>query len=183
MVTVGARELRTNIKHYLDLVKQGEEVLIIRHSEVIGRLVPVNVAVDGGSRETDSLTYDGVKFRRYGLYEDPYPVRQLYESVYGKSAGNDPLAEADLDAPGEVYGNNNGEFWVGEKDGEIVALGGFQWVLGGDLTKAELKRLCVRPELRDAGLETRLAEILEERMRRRDYKEVVICLTGERKWL
>lgn len=42
MVTVTAKTLRDNLSQYLDRLEAGEEVIIIRHSEIIGSLKPTN---------------------------------------------------------------------------------------------------------------------------------------------
>ena len=41
MTTVTAKTLRDNLSHYLDRLQKGEEIMIIRHSEIIGTLKPV----------------------------------------------------------------------------------------------------------------------------------------------
>lgn len=40
MTTTTAKKLRENLSEYLDRLEQGEEIVIIRHSEVIGILKP-----------------------------------------------------------------------------------------------------------------------------------------------
>jgi antitoxin (DNA-binding transcriptional repressor) of toxin-antitoxin stability system len=40
MTTTTAKKLRENLSEYLDRLQQGEEIFIIRHSEVIGVLKP-----------------------------------------------------------------------------------------------------------------------------------------------
>lgn len=40
MVTVTAKQLRENLSEYLDRMEAGEEIAVIRHSEIIGRLKP-----------------------------------------------------------------------------------------------------------------------------------------------
>lgn len=40
MTTTTAKKLRENLSEYLDRLQQGEEIIIIRHSEVIGVLKP-----------------------------------------------------------------------------------------------------------------------------------------------
>ncbi len=47
MITVTAKNLRTNLSKYLDRLQNGEEVFIIRHSEVIGSLRPVQDSIKG----------------------------------------------------------------------------------------------------------------------------------------
>lgn len=40
MTTVTAKKLRDNLSQYLDRLQKGEEIMIIRHSEIIGTLKP-----------------------------------------------------------------------------------------------------------------------------------------------
>ena len=40
MITTTAKKLRENLSEYLDRLQQGEEIVIIRHSEIIGVLKP-----------------------------------------------------------------------------------------------------------------------------------------------
>ena len=40
MMTTTAKKLRENLSDYLDRLQQGEEIVIIRHSEIIGVLKP-----------------------------------------------------------------------------------------------------------------------------------------------
>ena len=40
MTTVTAKTLRDNLSQYLDRLQKGEEIMIIRHSEIIGTLKP-----------------------------------------------------------------------------------------------------------------------------------------------
>jgi antitoxin (DNA-binding transcriptional repressor) of toxin-antitoxin stability system len=40
MTTITAKKLRENLSEYLDKLQAGEEIIIIRHSEVIGSLKP-----------------------------------------------------------------------------------------------------------------------------------------------
>ena len=40
MTTTTAKKLRENLSEYLDRLQRGEEITIIRHSEVIGTLKP-----------------------------------------------------------------------------------------------------------------------------------------------
>jgi len=43
MTTVTAKKLRDNLSNYLDRLQKGEEIIIIRHSEIIGVLKPTQV--------------------------------------------------------------------------------------------------------------------------------------------
>ena len=42
MTTVTAKSLRNNLSEYLDKLENGEEIVIIRHSTIIGSLKPVS---------------------------------------------------------------------------------------------------------------------------------------------
>ncbi len=50
MTTTTAKKLRDNLSEYLDRLQRGEEIVIIRHSEIIGVLKPTqNLRINNGS--------------------------------------------------------------------------------------------------------------------------------------
>ncbi len=50
MTTTTAKKLRDNLSEYLDRLQRGEEIVIIRHSEIIGVLKPAqNLHTNNGS--------------------------------------------------------------------------------------------------------------------------------------
>ena len=56
-MTTTAKKLRENLSEYLDRLQQGEEIVIIRHSEVIGILKPAKELRTGnGSSVAAMLT-------------------------------------------------------------------------------------------------------------------------------
>ena len=52
---VGIRELRAGLSRYVELVKQGEEIVVTEHGKPVARLVPMN-----GERKIDRLIREGV---------------------------------------------------------------------------------------------------------------------------
>ena len=50
MITVTAKKLRDNLSEYLDRLQNGEEIVIIRHSEIVGTLQPAkNMTLGNGA--------------------------------------------------------------------------------------------------------------------------------------
>lgn len=64
-----------------------------------------------------------------------------------------------------------GEFLVGERDGELVATGGFQ---PGEDDAAELRRMRVHPDHQRRGYGRRLLEALEARARAHGFERIVL---------
>ncbi len=190
MIIVNVTELRAHLKDYMIKLEQGDEITIIRNSMVIGHVVPsaeVKALVDEKqSRQLGaSLKLPDnreVKFRQLGLYEDPEPVKQLHRAAL-EAAGaytENPRLDSDLESPASYYENLNGEFWVGEVEGEIVAMGGFRLHLGeaAKAREAELKRMRVKPELQGRGIGGQLLQLLEGQARRQGYTSMVLDVTS-----
>lgn len=88
MTTVTAKELRENLSQYLDRMAAGEEISIIRRSEIIGTLAP----------EKASSSYNGAviaaklekllpELKKSKHFSDPHKTyRQLRDEMYE----NDP---------------------------------------------------------------------------------------------
>lgn len=182
IMNVSVREFRARLKYYLDQLQKGEEVNIIRNSLVIGRLVPS----DEVKKEIKAVSLvqnpTGVKFRRFEMYEDSGPLRQLHRRAQ-EAAGafvEDPELDKDLDSTGSQYEKLGGEFWIGELDDEIVATGGFRmnWGTKSGEGEAELKRMRVKPELQGQHIGGQLLELLEDRARKFGYKSMVLDVTS-----
>lgn len=63
MTTTTAKKLRDNLSEYLDRLQQGEEIIIIRHSEVIGVLKPAQeLQTTNGSNVAAMLNRNGKFF-------------------------------------------------------------------------------------------------------------------------
>ncbi len=45
-ISVGIRELKTNLSRFLKYVKQGQTLIITEHGKPIGRIVPVGTSID-----------------------------------------------------------------------------------------------------------------------------------------
>jgi antitoxin (DNA-binding transcriptional repressor) of toxin-antitoxin stability system len=55
MTTVTAKALRDNLSNYLDRLEEGEEIVIIRHSEIIGSLKPNDTASTSNGRAVAAM--------------------------------------------------------------------------------------------------------------------------------
>ena len=176
-MNVSSSDLRAHLKEYLDkLEDEGEEIVIIRHSAIIGRIVPERLP----QHLTHSLK-DGrqIKFRGY-VDKDAAPIRRLHEEALkavGAFAETDEAEELDLDLDNidGSYFKLGGDFVVGELDGELVAMGGFRMALGAGIKRAaELKRMRVRPDLWGQGIGSALLKLLEERAAAEGYEIVIL---------
>ncbi|MFB6219538.1 MAG: GNAT family N-acetyltransferase [Halobacteriaceae archaeon] len=90
-----------------------------------------------------------------------------------RDAGTDPAAMPPQDDLRDVEGAYfpGGEFLVGERDGHIVAMGGFQ---PRDGETVELKRMRVAPDHQRRGYGTRILAALEDRARERGFRRAVL---------
>lgn len=88
MNTVTAKELRQNLSHYLDQLEKGQEVSVIRHSRVIGRLTPVNNArLGSGTAILEGLeVYDkAVQGQKVDLSAYQGDLKELYSKTLSQS--------------------------------------------------------------------------------------------------
>lgn len=181
---VNMTDLRAHLKAYLDRMENGEEITIIRHSQVIGYLMPTDeakTAVEAKRLIADSSVELGdrgiVKFRRYGLYEAPEPIQQLHRQALaaaGVCIEDNPALDSDLLSPASHYEGMAGEFWVGELDGTVVAMGAFRLHVGGEKGQAELKRMRIRPDLQGRGIGSAMLALLEDRAKHQGYVSLVL---------
>lgn len=192
MITVSAKEFRHKLSYYLDQVERGEEISIIRNSRIIGYLRPADtqelpVAETIQSPSTHSTGQSssvahalGVTFRRFGVFEDPSQLKQLHKDALEAVGAyvEDAKLDLDLDSPGMAYDKMEGEFWVGELQGQVVAMGGFRMAFNGHTQEAELKRMRVKPSLQGQGLGGELLELLESRARKAGYRTMVLDITS-----
>lgn len=187
MLTVNAQQLRLNLKYYLDQLERGEELVIIRNSYVIGRIIPSN-RVEEEANKTELQPENvhelpnnqQVIFRKFKAHENPTPVQDLHREAL-EAAGayvEDSDRDFDLNGPGDYYELLGGEFWVGEIDGEIVAMGGFKTTDDDSSDIAELKRMRVKPALQGNHIGTKMLELLEQRAREHGYRAMILDVTS-----
>ena len=55
MISVTAKNLRDNLSEYLDRLQKGEEIVIIRHSEIVGTLKPAKNEITGNGAVVASM--------------------------------------------------------------------------------------------------------------------------------
>lgn len=113
-----------------------------------------------------------VQIRRYNPsdYEQVYSLHILALKDAGAYEGEGPWNE-DMKMIEEVYLHNDGEFLVGENNGQIVCMGAFKkyttrW--------AEVKRIRVHPDFQGLGLGRKVMEELEQAAQKKGYKGFVL---------
>ena len=191
MINVNVKELRAHLRQYMELIEQGETLNIIRNSRVIGHIKPsaeVKAQLDKTKllqlgEPLKLLNQKEIMFRRFGRFEDPSPITRLHKLAL-EAAGayaDDPALDRDLNDPASNYENLGGEFWVGEIDGEIVAMGAFRLSLQPHSGKneAELKRMRVRPDLQGQGIGSALLKLLEKRVAKSNYRTIALDTVGD----
>lgn len=107
--------------------------------------------------------------------DDSHALIALIGGVYAEYPGcvlDLPGVDADLPRMRDAIDGSGGEFWVVERDGEIVACAGWAPHLVDGRAGGELKRLYVRSDQRGSGLGRWLVERVEAAARA-DGAEVV----------
>lgn len=120
--------------------------------------------------------------RRFESGDGP-AVRALHErALRAVDAYHEEFAhlDTDLSRVEAAYLGAGGEFLVGERDGKVVAMGGY-WPAdeetrppAPDRPTAELKRMRVEPEHHRRGFGTALLDALEVRAREDGFEAVVL---------
>lgn len=165
MLVVNVTKFRAHLKDYLKSLEKGEEITIIQNSLPIGRLVPSDevqalleerrLASPGNAFKMDSQE---IMFRRFSPYEDPWRLQALCNQVITVDS----------------YDKLGGELWVGELEGEVVAVGGFRMCMRGtaDVPEAEAGPVCVGPALKNRGVKEHLLALLERRAKSCGYEKL-----------
>ena len=116
--------------------------------------------------------------RRYERTDDE-AVRDLHERALRDAGGYDEAVahrDADLRAIPERYLDAGGEFLVGERAGEVVAMGAFQPHETDD-EAVVLRRMRVAPGQQRSGYGTRVLNDLEARARKRGFDRAELDTT------
>jgi GNAT superfamily N-acetyltransferase len=185
---VNVSKLRAKLDHYIEQLIQGEELTLIKHSVVLGelhlQLDPHFEKIIQARVPKVQYTYfvedKPVKFRQYGEFENSDPLLQLNQETL-KHAGLHGSGSADrgldLLSIGPYFTYAKGEFWIGEQEDRIVAMGGFHAAIGLDWAPegaALLKRLRVQPELQGKGIGSYLLNLLETRAKHHSYSAIML---------
>lgn len=187
-INVSMTELRRNLKKYLDLVDKGYEVTIIRDSIILGKIVPdeaIRAAAEKKEKQEKEHFHDlpdgrQVRIRQLRLYEDTEKIRQLFVDTLDLNAAyqeGGPFMDLDLRGPAVYYPDFGGEFWIGEIDGELVAMGAFKRLDFDQADTAEIKRMRVKPGLQGQGIGRRMLSLMEDQARQAGYTETVLDTT------
>jgi antitoxin (DNA-binding transcriptional repressor) of toxin-antitoxin stability system len=83
MISVTAKNLRDNLSEYLDRLQKGEEIVIIRHSEIVGTLKPADNKIMGnGSAIGAMLQRNKATFiHNKGLTNESLSTKELYHKA------------------------------------------------------------------------------------------------------
>lgn len=83
MISVTAKNLRDNLSEYLDRLQKGEEIVIIRHSEIVGTLKPAkNETMGNGSMVASMLERNKTLFaRNKHLTEESITTKEIYHEA------------------------------------------------------------------------------------------------------
>ncbi len=110
---------------------------------------------------------ENVQIRRYEL-EDKEAIKALNkESIeeFGNSFRRPNFP--DLDEIEQVYLENNGEFLVATKEGEVIGIGALKKISD---EMAEVKRMRISPDFQRQGIGKLILDELEKRARELGYK-------------
>ena len=83
MTTTTAKQLRDHLSEYLDRLQQGEEIVIIRHSEIIGVLKPVQGLRAGNGFSVAAMFDRNRKFfeGNKGMVSDLLDAKEIYHQA------------------------------------------------------------------------------------------------------
>lgn len=83
MLSVTAKNLRDNLSEYLDRLQKGEEIVIIRHSEIVGTLKPAKNEITGnGTVIASMLERNKALFgRNKHLTQESITTKELYHEA------------------------------------------------------------------------------------------------------
>jgi antitoxin (DNA-binding transcriptional repressor) of toxin-antitoxin stability system len=89
MTTITAKKLRDNLSEYLDRLQNGEEIVIIRHSEVIGSLKPVSASKKANGEAVAAMLDRNKAFfaGNKALTDESVPTKELYHQALNKHYG------------------------------------------------------------------------------------------------
>jgi antitoxin (DNA-binding transcriptional repressor) of toxin-antitoxin stability system len=83
MISVTAKNLRDNLSEYLDRLQNGEEIVIIRHSKIVGTLKPAkNETAGNGASVASMLDRNKALFTHNKLLtEESITTKELYHEA------------------------------------------------------------------------------------------------------
>ena len=91
MTTVTAKQLRENLSEYLDRMEAGEEIAVIRRSEIIGKLKPSKKPQRGNGAAIGAALddyYRYLKKNKITFSDDPNKsAKELYHEILDEKYG------------------------------------------------------------------------------------------------
>jgi|GEM_PF-1471574 antitoxin (DNA-binding transcriptional repressor) of toxin-antitoxin stability system len=90
MTTVTAKQLRENLSLYLDRMEAGEEIAVIRHSAIIGRLKPAQKARKGNGMAVVAAIGEYHKYLDDNGIKFDVDLNKSVKELYHEALNNDP---------------------------------------------------------------------------------------------
>jgi putative acetyltransferase len=104
---------------------------------------------------------------------------------FGAVGENYSIADPEVDAMFEAYAGPDAAFFVVERDGQVLGCGGMGPLQAGPADVCELRKMYFLPELRGAGMGTKLLDVILDAARqagyRRCYLETLGSMTSARR--
>lgn len=95
-------------------------------------------------------------------------IRQVM-TEFGAVGCGFSINDAEVDAMFEAYPPPLAVFWVIERDRDVLGCGGFGPLVGGDAGVCELRKMYFSPELRGAGMGSKLLDLILQAARAAGY--------------
>ena len=114
-------------------------------------------------------------------FRDNAAVARIIRDVmteFGATGCNSSIADAEVDAMSEAYRAPAAAFFVIEDGPRVLGCGGMGPLAGGPAEVCELRKMYFRPELRGAGLGSRLLGRILEAAREAGYRQCYLETMG-----
>jgi putative acetyltransferase len=97
---------------------------------------------------------------------------------FGAVGENYSIADPEVDAMHEAYPAPTAVFFVVERDGQVLGCGGMGPLQAGPADVCELRKMYFLPELRGAGMGTKLLDVILEAARQAGYQRCYLETLG-----
>lgn len=97
-------------------------------------------------------------------------IRQVM-TEFGAVGRGYSIEDAEIDAMYEAYPGPMAAFFVVEREGQVLGCGGMAPLAGGDPDVCELRKMYFLPELRGAGMGSKLMDVILDAARAAAYRK------------